>query len=86
MFARSGGDTASLSIWGVRAAWKTALSNAPKTATASIAAIRETALLIPEATPTCCLSTEFITVVVSGATLTAIPSPSTTTAGKNVAQ
>src|SRR6266487_2899628 len=38
---------------------------------------KKTALLIPEATTAWPWSTEFITVVVSGATLTAIPSPST---------
>ena len=58
----------------------------PSTATANTDARRDTALLIPEAIPACFSSTEFITVVVSGATLVAIPSPSTTTAGKNVVQ
>jgi len=48
--------------------------------------VRETALLIPEAMPTRFAGTAFITVVVSGATLTAIPKPSTTTAGKNLLQ
>ncbi len=43
-------------------------------------------MLIPEAAPACLCSTAFITVVVSGATLIAIPSPSTITAGKYVAQ
>src|SRR6185295_2863860 len=45
-----------------------------------------TALLMPDATPACRLSTAAITVVVSGATVTAMPSPRTTTAGKNVVQ
>ena len=58
----------------------------PKTAIASKPAVRETALLIPEATPTRFSGTEFITVVVRGATLTAIPMPRTRIAGKNVAQ
>ena len=48
--------------------------------------MRATALLMPEATPAWEESTARITVVVSGATLTAIPSPRTTTAGKNVLQ
>jgi hypothetical protein len=58
----------------------------PRTAIASKLAIRETALLTPEAVPTRSCAMEFITVVVSGATLTAIPIPSTTTAGKKVFQ
>jgi hypothetical protein len=48
--------------------------------------LRETALLIPEATPARLSGTEFITVVVSGATQIAMPRPSTTTAGKKVVQ
>ena len=56
------------------------------TATASSPAARDTALLMPEAVPARFTSTAFITVVVSGATLTAIPSPSTTMGGKNVPQ
>jgi len=48
--------------------------------------MRDTGLFTPEATPTCFSGTAFITVVVSGATLTAIPIPSTTMAGKNVSQ
>ena len=55
----------------------------PSAAIARSAAVRETALLIPEAMPTRFAGTALITVVVSGATLTAIPKPSTTTAGKN---
>ena len=58
----------------------------PKTAIASNPAVREIALLIPDATPTRFEGTEFITVVVRGATLTAIPSPRTTIAGKKVVQ
>src|SRR4029077_20791400 len=49
-------------------------------------ATRATALLTPDATPACRLSTALITVVVSGATVIAMPNPSTTTAGKNVVQ
>ena len=45
-----------------------------------------TALLTPDAMPTRFCTTEFITVVVSGATLIAIPSPSTTVAGKKFVQ
>ena len=41
---------------------------------------------MPDATPARSRGTEFITVVVNGATLIAIPKPSTTTAGKNVVQ
>ena len=48
--------------------------------------MRDTALLTPEATPARFAGTAFITVVVSGATLTAMPNPSTTIAGKNVVQ
>ena len=58
----------------------------PRIAIAKTPARRETALLIPEATPTLPSAAEFITVVVSGATLMAIPNPSITTAGKNVVQ
>ena len=59
---------------------------APNTAIASRAAARDTALLTPEATPAMSSSTAPITVVVSGATVTVMPKPSTTTAGKNVVQ
>src|SRR5581483_7035023 len=58
----------------------------PSTAIASNPAVRETALLIPEAIPARFCRTEFITVVVKGATLMASPTPSTTTAGKKVVQ
>ena len=47
---------------------------------------RATALLIPDAMPDRSAATEDITVVVSGATVTTIPNPSTTIAGKNVVQ
>ena len=49
-------------------------------------AVRETALLTPEAMPAWLDLTEFMTVVVSGATAIAIPSPSTTIAGKKPVQ
>jgi hypothetical protein len=58
----------------------------PKIAIASSAAVRETALLTPEAMPARSGPSEFMTVVVSGATVTVIPMPSTTTAGKKVNQ
>src|SRR5271163_5339189 len=58
----------------------------PNTATASSPAIRDTALLTPEAMPASLDGTASITAVVSGATLIAIPTPKTTTAGKNVLQ
>ena len=61
-------------------------STTPKTAIASRPATRATALLTPDATPACRGSTALITVVVRGATVIAIPNPSTTTAGKNVVQ
>ena len=44
------------------------------------------ALFTPEAAPARFAGTEFITVVVSGATLIAIPTPNTTIAGKKVVQ
>ena len=47
---------------------------------------RETALLIPEASPDSDSGTAFITVVVKGATLMVMPRPITTTAGKKLAQ
>ena len=49
-----------------------------------VAATRETALLMPDATPACCAPMAFITVVVSGATVMVMPTPSTMTAGRNV--
>src|SRR5262249_41229959 len=58
----------------------------PRAAIDSSPAVLDTALLMPEATPATCSGTEFITVVVSGATVIAIPKPSTITAGKNVTQ
>src|SRR5678815_4619056 len=58
----------------------------PSVAIDNTLAIRETALLIPEAVPASSSETEFITVVVSGATLVAIPKPRTVIAGKKVVQ
>ena len=58
----------------------------PKTATASSAAVRETALLMPEATQAWRSSTAPMTVVVSGETLVAIPMLITITAGKKLVQ
>jgi hypothetical protein len=60
--------------------------SAPRSAIASMPAIREMALLMPDAVPACWLSAALMTVVVSGATLTAMPRPSTAIAGKNVVQ
>src|SRR5690606_6784983 len=59
---------------------------APSSATASRPATLATALLTPEATPAWLSSTAPITVVVSGATLTVTPNPSTPAAGKKVVQ
>ena len=53
---------------------------------ASMPAMREMALLMPDAVPACWLPTAPMTVVVSGATLMAMPRPSTAVAGKNVVQ
>ena len=58
----------------------------PKLAIASKPATLETALLTPDATPTAVGATDCMTVVVSGATVNVMPNPSTTAAGKNVAQ
>ena len=55
--------------------------SAPNTATASTPAIRETALLIPEATPTRFSATELSAVAVSGATVAERPRPKTSTPG-----
>jgi hypothetical protein len=54
----------------------------PNKATASSEATRDAALLMPDAAPENLASTEFITVVVSGATLIDMPRPRTTTGGK----
>src|SRR4026208_639569 len=67
--------------------WPNACSiTTPNTAIASRPAVRDTALFIPDATPACSSPTALITVVVKGATLIAIPSPSTSTAGKKLVQ
>src|SRR5579863_1734092 len=58
----------------------------PRAATPINPAVRATALLTPEATPECSTGTEFITVVVSGATKSAPPHPKIVAAGKKVAQ
>ncbi len=58
----------------------------PNTATASRPPTRDTALLIPDATPTNPGCTDPITAVVSGATVIAMPSPITTITGKKVVQ
>jgi hypothetical protein len=58
----------------------------PSTGMQSRLAVRETALLTPEASPACLPETEVRAVVVSGAMTSAIPRPITTTAGKNVVQ
>jgi len=58
----------------------------PKPATARSPAIRDMALLTPEATPASLNGTDPITAVVSGATLIAIPRPRTITGGKKVLQ
>src|SRR5947207_2090425 len=50
----------------------------PKIAIASSPATRDTALLMPDAVPAASGPAAFITVVVSGATVTLMPSPSTT--------
>ena len=49
-------------------------------------AARETALFTPEARPAWLLGTAAITVVVSGATVMAMPRPITSMGGKNVVQ
>ena len=58
----------------------------PSTESASSVATRDTALLMPEAVPAWSWSTAFITVVVSGATTTAMPTPRAVVAGKIVSQ
>ena len=58
----------------------------PNTATASKPAVRDTALFTPDAIPARLSCTAFITVVVSGATLIAMPKPSTMIAGRKVVQ
>jgi hypothetical protein len=58
----------------------------PDTAIARRLATLETALLIPEAVPVRSWLTEFMTVVVSGATITASPKPRKRTPGRTVPQ
>jgi hypothetical protein len=68
------------------AASKAHAITSPKTAIASSAAVRDTALFTPDATPASSVPTAFITVVVSGATVMLMPRPSTQTAGKKLSQ
>src|ERR1700726_596386 len=56
----------------------------PRAAMARSPAVRATALLTPDAMPARFCETEFITVVVRGATLMAIPRPRITTGGKKM--
>src|SRR6266850_3391981 len=84
--ARSDGVNARRARRGRTRASNVWTSTTPNTAMASSPATRATALLIPDATPARPLSTALITVVVSGATVIAMPNPTTTTAGKNVVQ
>src|SRR5580698_1997780 len=63
-----------------------AVTTMPSTATPINPAVRATALLMPDATPACSTPTEFITVVVNGATKSAPPNPRIVAAGKNVVQ
>src|SRR5215467_4147925 len=84
--ARNSGETGSLDKLRSRAVLKPWTIVMPRTAIDRSPAVLDTALLTPEATPARCSGTEFITVVVSGATVIAIPKPSTITAGKNVDQ
>ena len=65
---------------------KIGVITSPNTAIAISAETRDAALLIPDAAPANRWSTAFKTAVVNGATLIAIPRPSTTAAGKNVNQ
>ena len=69
-----------------RLASKAQAMSEPNMAIASSAAMRETALFTPDAVPAASGPTAFMTVVVSGATVTVMPMPSTTMAGKNVLQ
>src|SRR5262245_13531312 len=84
--ARAGAGSLSWSSAGLTRALKARTSTIPNTAIATRPATRATALLTPDATPACCVSTAVIAVVVNGATTIAIPNPATTTAGKNVVQ
>ena len=62
------------------------LTTTPRSATPINPAVRATALLTPDATPECSTGTEFITVVVNGATKSAPPHPRIVAAGKKVVQ
>src|SRR5918993_1072850 len=83
---RACGDRSRLAVCASRAAENVRKTKIPSSGIAKIPAERETALFTPEASPECLPSTELIAVVVSGAMTNDIPSPSTTTAGKNVVQ
>jgi len=84
--ARAGDESARRSTDGLTRASNVRESTTLKIAIARRPATLATALLMPEATPACRASTAAITVVVRGATVMAIPKPSTTTAGRNVVQ
>jgi hypothetical protein len=58
-----------------------AATAAPTAAIATKPATRDTALFTPDATPACCASAPPSTAAVSGATVTAIPKPKTSTPG-----
>src|SRR5215212_1947157 len=75
-----------LAVCASRAAENVRKTKIPSSGIAKSPAARETALFTPEASPECLPSAELIAVVVSGAMTNDIPSPSTTTAGKNVVQ
>ena len=79
-------DAPSSRNWSASVTSKTLAMTAPNTAIASTAAARDTALFTPEATPAISGPTAFMTVVVSGATVTAMPRPNTTTAGRKPLQ
>jgi hypothetical protein len=61
-------------------------SNMPSAATASNPAVRAAALLIPEASPAWRGSTAPMTAVVSGATVSPIPTPRVRSPGKKARQ
>src|SRR6185312_1171027 len=84
--SRTGAGTSARARRGSRLALNAWDIARPNTATARRPAVSETALLMPEAMPAWSRATELITVLVSGATVNAIPRPSTTVAGKNPVQ
>ena len=86
MAVLAGGVNASRLRRGITRVSNVRASRTPKTAIATSPATRDTALLTPDATPACRLSTALMTVVVNGATVTAIPNARTITAGQNVVQ